>query len=143
MKQLLGRLATSSERQVDIGLLVLRLWFGLVMAFAHGLPKLENPDKITGFLTMLELPAPSVMAWLAIAAELVGGILLALGLLTRVAAFGLIVTMLVAAFVAHADDPFQKMEFALAYGVAGLALLITGPGRLSLDHKLFGRGSAA
>ena len=138
MKALLGKMASSSPAQHDIGLLILRLWFGLVMAFAHGLPKLESPEKITGFLTSLEVPAPGLMVWVVIAAELLGGILLALGLLTRVAAFGFVVTMLVAAFVAHGDDPFSKMEFALAYGVVGLALLITGPGRLSVDHKLFG-----
>jgi putative oxidoreductase len=46
-----------------------------------------------------------------------------------------LVTMLVAAFHVHATDPFSKKELALAYATAALAILLAGPGRLSLDAR--------
>ena len=48
-------------------------------------------------------------------------------------------TLGVAAFVAHANDPFAKRELALFFGVAALTIFLTGPGMLSLDRVLFGR----
>ncbi len=46
--------------------------------------------------------------------------------------------MLVAAFIIHGDDPFKKQEFALLYAVPCVALMLTGPGRLSLDALVLG-----
>lgn len=63
--------------------------------------------------------------------------MLAVGLLTRLAALPVIGTMLVAAFVTHASDPWMKKEFALAYAAAAVVLLVAGSGRYSLDHRLF------
>jgi putative oxidoreductase len=122
----------------DVGLLLIRLWFGLVMALAHGIPKFSKIEVFAAGLANDGMPAPELMAWLAAMTETAGGFLIALGLFTRPMAVGLVITMCVAAFVKHIDDPFQKMEFALLYGVAFLGLLLSGPGRLSLDH-LIGR----
>jgi putative oxidoreductase len=44
--------------------------------------------------------------------------------------------MVGAAFVAHANDPFSKKELALAYALVALVLLVTGPGRYSIDARL-------
>lgn len=139
MKQLLAKMAAGSDTLTDIGLLVLRLWFGLVMALAHGWPKVGKIDTFTEGVANMGMPLPGLLAPAAIGAELVGGIFLALGLLARPSAAGILITMLVAAFVRHADDPFSKQEFALAYAFAALCIVIAGPGRLSLDHTIFGR----
>lgn len=126
----------TSPLTTDLGLLAIRLWFGVVMALAHGIPKFSKLEMFAGGLASNGVPAPELMAWLAALTETVGGFFIVLGFLTRPAALGLVVTMCVAAFVAHANDPFQKMEFALLYGVGFLGLALTGPGRLSLDYVI-------
>jgi putative oxidoreductase len=65
--------------------------------------------------------------------------MIALGLLTRPWAVLGAITMLVAGIIRHADDPFGKKELALVYFVMLALLFMLGPGRLSLDHLLFGR----
>ena len=126
----------SSRGKVDLGLLVLRLGFGLTLAFGHGFGKLTNPGKFLGSVTRHGFPLPEVMAPIAMLSEFVGGILIALGLATRPAAVFVIATMLGAAFVAHGGDPFSKKESALVYALAALVILVAGPGRYSLDARL-------
>jgi putative oxidoreductase len=58
------------------------------------------------------------------------------GLFTRLSVIPLIITMLVAAFVAHAGDPFSSKEPALLYLIPYLALLFSGPGKFSLDFYI-------
>lgn len=136
MKRLAASLTAPHPLGYDVGLLLLRLWVGLVMAFGHGLGKFGSEKFLAGVVE-LGLPAPEVMALLAALSEFVGGLLLALGLLTRPAAFTIVITMAVAAFGRHADDPFRMQEMALFYGVAALGFVFTGAGRLSLDHLIW------
>jgi len=120
----------------NIGLLLMRLSFGALMLFAHGVPKLGKlgADPIE-FADPFGLgAAPSLV--LAVGAEVGCSILLIIGLGTRVATVPLMITMLVAAFIIHGDDPFRKQEFALLYFFRYLRLLCTGPGAFSLDHVL-------
>jgi len=94
------------------------------------------------------VPAPTVAAWCSALAEFVGGALLAIGLLTRPAALALTINMLVAAFVAHASAPWfstgtgPAKEPALLFLVPFVALLMTGPGRYSIDRLIAGAGRA-
>lgn len=120
----------------DLGLSVLRIFLGLSMAFAHGVGKLPPKEGFVGFIEGIGLPAPWLMAWLAALAEFGGGLLLAAGLLTRFAAFGIIVTMLVAAFGAHGGDGFSEQELAFLYLFATLPFFLAGGGRLSADRTL-------
>ena len=136
--RLLARLAQSSDAGAQIGLLVLRVWFGGVLALSHGFGKVRNLGAFSENLANT-VPLPWLLGPAAALSELVGGLLLAVGLLARPAAAFVLTTMLVAAFHVHAADPFIKKEFALAYGVAALVVLIAGPGRLSLDQLLFAR----
>ena len=136
MKQLLFGGAGGRGPGVSLGLLLLRLALGLSMALAHGLGKVPPPQGFVDGVANLGFPAPLVFAWAAGLAELAGGILLAAGLLTRPAALFLLVTMLVAYFGAHAEDPFGQKEMAYVYGAAFLAILLAGPGRISLDRIL-------
>ena len=72
----------------------------------------------------------------AITAEFAAGLLLALGLLTRLSAVSLVFTMYVIAFIFHGDDPFNKKELALLYGVVFLFFAVKGAGKWSLDHLI-------
>jgi putative oxidoreductase len=122
-----------------LGLLVLRVGFGGIMAIAHGYGKL--PLLLEGggsFPDPLGIGSLASIA-LATAAELGGSILLVLGFMGRLAAIPLVVTMSVAFFLHHASDPFGGKEKALLYLVAFVVLLITGPGRYSVDGLIRGK----
>ncbi len=127
------------ERLLDLGLLSLRVSAGLLMAIGHGYPKLMSwSTKSESFPDPLGVGSPLSLA-LAIFGELGCSLLVALGLATRLSAVPVVVTMLVAAFIVHGDDPFRKQEFALVYAIPFITLILTGPGRFSLDAKLFPR----
>lgn len=121
---------------VDKGLLILRLGSGLMMLFAHGLPKLMNFGHLSkNFADPIGL-GPLISVILAIFSEFICALLIAVGFKTRLAAIPLIITMLVAAFIVHVNDPFSKQEFPLLYAVCYLVLVFTGSGKYSVDHKL-------
>ena len=134
---LFGGYALPSLR-ADVGDLFLRAFAGLTMAITHGLPKLgdEYFKMMVGAASSAGFPAPTFFAWAATLSELAGGLLLALGLLTRHAAFFLASTMAVAAFRIHASDPFAKKEMALLYLAIAVCYLLRGAGRLSVDHVI-------
>jgi len=123
--------------------LVLRLVVGAVMA-GHGGQKLFGwwggsgfQATVSGFNQMGFKPA-ELWAGLAAGGEFAGGLLLILGLFTRVAAFNTIVIMAVAIFTAHASAFFLPagMEYALTLLAAAVVLLETGGGALSCDSKI-------
>ena len=120
----------------DAGLLALRLFAGLSMAFAHGLGKLPISEGFAGGVAEMGFPAPGLFAWAAALAEFAGGLLLAFGLVTRPAGLSLLITMAVAAFVRHGGDPFAKRELALLYGAVALLFMLVGAGRFSVDAWL-------
>lgn len=126
---------------IDAGLLILRVTVGLMMLIAHGLPKLGKfGDDPIQFADPIGLGVTLSLA-MAVFAEVGCSALLALGVLTRAVAVPLLFTMLVAAFVVHAEDPWSRKEFALLYAIPYITLILTGPGRFSLDHKFFRRAA--
>ena len=128
------------SRAADTGLLVLRVFAGLAMAFSHGLAKLQNPAGIIGVTEKMGFPLATLFGWLAIFAEFGGGLLLAVGLATRPAAFLIGSTMLVAGLVRHSADPFAVKELALLYLAVSVLFLFTGSGRFGIDPLLRPRG---
>jgi putative oxidoreductase len=80
-----------------------------------------------------------VFAWLAAFAETLGGLLIALGLLARPAAFYVVIHFIVVVFVAHSGDALGDRELAILFGLVALAVGLVGPGRFSLDALLAGR----
>lgn len=120
----------------DLGLLLLRVFAGLSLALAHGLGKLPPSERFVAGVVEMGFPAAPLFAWAAGLSETVGGLLLALGLLTRPAAFFVLVTMLVATFVRQAGDPYLERELALLFAFVATQFLLAGPGRLSLDALL-------
>lgn len=127
-----------SRPLADVGLMLLRVFAGLALAFGHGLGKLQAPDKFLASVPNLGFPMPTVFGWLAIFAEFFGGLLLALGLLTRPAAFLILCVMLTAFFGVHFNDPFQRQELALFHGFVAIAFLLAGSGRYGLDALIRG-----
>ena len=140
--------AGATTRFGDIGLFILRASAGLFIAFGHGLSKVYSDGSFGppgGFVNRVKemgFPAPTAFAWMAALIEFVGGILLALGLMTRPVALALTFNMAVAGFVRHAKDPFSVKELALLYLCAFALFIFTGAGRFSLD-KFFRKTSAA
>lgn len=124
----------SNDSVNDFALLFLRVCAGLTMAFAHGLGKMPPPEMFVQGLTAMGFPMPELLAWMAGLAEFLGGIFLAIGLLTRPAAFFIACTMVGAAFIAHAADPFVKKEMALLYLFISVFFVIRGAGKFSVDR---------
>jgi putative oxidoreductase len=117
----------------SLGLLVLRISMGLMMAFGHGWGKLAAyGERAAGFPDPLGIGGPLSMA-LTVFAEFFCSLALVAGLFTRGVVIPLIITMLMAALVIHGDDPWGKKELALMYLFPYLTILIAGPGRYSLD----------
>ncbi|MEP7218447.1 MAG: DoxX family protein [Bacteroidota bacterium] len=125
---------------IDCALLLLRLWFGCVMAFAHGSGKVfGDPAKLIESVEKMGFPMPEFFAWAAALAEFLGGLLLILGLGTRAAAIWIAITMAVAGFITHAADPFKVKELALSYLVIAIVIAIAGPGKWNADRMIFSK----
>lgn len=132
-----GLLTRSSPALRDAALLLLRAGFGAALAFGHGVGKVSDLGKFTSGLASRGFPLPGLFGPAAALSEFLGGLLLAIGLFARPAAAFVAITMLVAALYIHANDPFMKKELALGYALSAIAVLIAGPGRYSLDARLF------
>ena len=132
-KELLLGGAKINNTYANLGLLIIRVYAGLVLASQHGIRKIPPPEKFVHGVGELGFPLPEFFAWAAGCAELFGGILLAVGLLTRPAAFFILITMLTAVFGRHAADPFNVKELALTYGFIALCFLLSGSGRYGID----------
>ena len=130
---------------MEIGLLLLRLAAGLTLA-AHGAQKLfgwfggPGLDGTGQFFAMIGFPPGRRHALMAALAETGGGLLLALGLATPLAAAAIISVMLVSIFTVHIKKGFFGQnggyEYNLLLTVSGLTLAFTGPGSLSFDAQL-------
>lgn len=122
-------------------LLLLRLIVGAAFVI-HGSQKMQSPFEWMG----PQSPIPGFFQLLAAISEFGGGIAWMLGLLTPIAALGIGCTMTVAVFI-HSmvmKDPFVNLtggssfELASAYLCIAILLLVLGPGKISLDNKIFG-----
>ena len=124
-----------NKNAVDWLLFLLRLFVGLAI-MTHGLPKLLN--FISGEVKFMDFMGfgSKTSLFLVIFAEIVCAFLLLLGLFTRWATIPLIITMLVAAFMAHRAEPFSDREMSLLYLFHFFTILVLGPGRFSVDRMI-------
>lgn len=127
---------------MEYGILLIRLVVGLAFA-GHGAQKLfgwfggGGPSGTAAFFGSLGFRAPAAMAIVAGLSELGGGLLLATGLLTPLAALVLSVVLLNAIATVQWKRGFLGgWERDATFLAVALAVTMTGPGRLSLDHAL-------
>lgn len=123
-----------NQRSMDFVLLIVRVAVAAFM-LTHGYPKLMK--LLAGGEIQFADPFGLGMYFslvLAVFAEFFCSILVGLGIGTRLAAIPLIITMSVAAFIAHGSDPFGRKELALLYLVVYVFLLFTGSGKFSVDY---------
>src|SRR5690606_5910527 len=123
------------ERYVNLWLLLLRIgvagfrltdWLPKRNRLLAGEPRFGDPLGI----------GPEFSLVLVILAEVGCSILIMIGLFTRLATIPLMFTMLVAAFVSHAGDPFSRKELPLLYFFTYITLCVLGSGKYSADFLL-------
>lgn len=135
----------------DAALAILRLVLGIVF-FAHGAQKVLGWFGGSGFAATMgfftaKMGIPAPLAALAIAAEFLGGLGLILGLLSRVAAFGIAVNMLVAILLVHAphglfmnwygNQKGEGIEYHLLAIAIAIAVMLKGAGAASVDLAIY------
>jgi putative oxidoreductase len=112
-----------------------------VMFAQSGWGKLQNLERTAGFFDGLGIPAPGFHALLVGNVELAGGVLLAIGLLTRLVAIPLAITMVVAIFTAMLPDVEGVLDFITLDETLYFAILVWaathGPGKWSLDEWIW------
>ena len=124
-------------------LLAVRLYWGFSF-FQSGLGKLSDVSAVTQFFADLNIPFPTANAYIAGSIECFGGLLLMVGLFSRIAALPLVVVMLVAYATAHTEalfniwnDPSQFVaEQPFNFLLAALLVFAFGPGKISLDYLI-------
>jgi len=131
------------DRLQPFGFLVLRVVLGVIM-FAHGYQKVFG-----GLHKHVELVAslgmPGWLAYVSVAAEFLGGILLIAGLITRCAAVAVCIDMLVAILKVHLHNGLLGQggyQFPLALAAMAFVIIFTGAGPISLDWVFSGGGGA-
>ena len=147
---LYGWLVTAANSLQAPFLLVIRVYWGW-MFLESGWGKITHTDKVIAFFTDLNIPAPALNAYFNAALETVGGILLILGLASRLIAVPLLINMIMAYVIAdrealtsffsesgkfYAADPFPFL-------LVSLLVLIFGPGKLSFDNLIATRRKRA
>ena len=119
------------------------LFFRLVLAYGFYGPatmKLKNFGGIVEWFTGMGMPLPKLNAFLATGTETAGFILLFLGLATRLISIPLIIVMIVAIATVHIGNGFEAgsngFEIPVYYILMLFSLLITGPGKISIDSLI-------
>lgn len=140
---LLAEVTDSGLDGMNAGVLLLRVVVGLTVA-AHGYNKFFGGGKIPGtagwFDSMGMKPNGRVHAILAACTELGAGVLFAVGLLTPLAAAGMVSLMIVAAWTVHLKSGFfivkDGFEYNLVIATVAVAVSSIGPGKYSLDDVI-------
>jgi len=127
----------SYEQQINIALLFLRITIGVFMLI-HGTGKLITlfegvPIEFADPIGI----GPEASFVLAVFAEFVCSLFLILGFATRFATVPLIITMLVAGFIVHANDVFFVKEKAFMFLFVFITIAIAGAGKISVDNLLY------
>jgi uncharacterized membrane protein YphA (DoxX/SURF4 family) len=120
------------------GLSLIRILTGIMIAY-HGIETFdaEKMQNYTKWLTDLHFPSPQLMAYLGKGTEFFGGILLALGLFTRLAIIPLSMTMLAIPFFMGQGKIFMEDQHPFLFVLLFLVFFFNGAGKWSLDYRLF------
>jgi putative oxidoreductase len=140
VKSILSRLSSASERVSFLGPLLARLTLAAVF-IPSGWGKLHSLEKVTAFFAELHIPAPQLNALVASSIEFFGGLLVLVGLGTRLVSLPLAFTMVVAIFTARRSEIdgiatlLGFIEFS--YFAMFIWLALVGPGLVSLDRLIY------
>lgn len=126
----------------NLGTLIARVAIGLTLA-AHGYGKFFRGGRIpgtAGWFDSMGMRPGKFHALLAASAEVGAGLLLALGLLTPLAALAFVALMVVAGWTVHRDNGFfivaEGWEYNFVLAIIAVGIATTGPGKYSLDYEL-------
>jgi putative oxidoreductase len=125
-----------TENSFNLAALLLRLAFGVLICVDHGLTKLTHFSTMAGSFPDPLHVGHKISLVLVIFAEVFCALLLVLGLFTRFAALVLVINLAVAAFMVHSGQPLSVHEPAFTYLAAFAAILLVGPGRISVDSMM-------
>jgi putative oxidoreductase len=121
----------------------LRVLVGMMMIY-HGTPKVfEGTSGLSEALASRGWPLPWLLGVLTAYTEFAGGILLTVGFLTRPVAVAMAVLFFIITFVFHGGDPFGDKELPLLYFVLSVAIVLYGPGRVSVDQYVINRSAGS
>jgi putative oxidoreductase len=125
----------------SIGLLILRLAFGfqlIKVSYPYAFSPGQKMPEFMSYLTSLGFPFPTIGAYLSVYTELIGGILLLLGLWTRWASILLIINFSMAVGMAHLaiNDTYQNTFPSVNLLAVCIFLLFNGPGKPSFDEGI-------
>lgn len=130
------RIFSYKSFNTDIAALLLRLIFGGLF-IRYGYMKLASYDEILPMFGDIIGIGAQLSFNLLIFAEFGCGILVALGLLTRLSVIPIFIAMVVAFFIAHANDPFDAKSLAFIFLVLSPVVFVLGSGKYSVDKLLF------
>ena len=125
-----------SENALSFALFLLRVGAGLLLMVKHGFDKLTHFSQMASrFADPFHIGTTTSLA-LVVFAEFFCAAFVVLGLFTRLACIPIVIAMAVALFSAHKGDFFGKGEAAGLFMIVFLVLLVTGPGKASLDRMV-------
>jgi putative oxidoreductase len=134
-----------SKSLMMFGPLPIRILAGILF-IAHGLPKFEDIGGTSGFFGSVGIP-PELAVPIGLL-EVIGGIFLLVGVVTRITAALFILEMIGVTLIVKLPDGFVGgYELELLLVAVGISLLLTGPGRISVEwdvlkREIFPRGKA-
>jgi len=119
------------------GLGCIRIIVGIFMIY-HG-SEVFDPEKMKMYTTwdIFKNSSGSVMVYMGKSAELLAGIMLALGCFTRIGSVMLILTMLYLSFFVGHGKIWYEDQYPFLFALLGLVFFFTGPGKWSIDNLLF------
>src|SRR5271156_2451889 len=133
------------EKLKPLALLLLRVGLGVIF-ISHGYPKLFTQSQ-HATESFVHLGFPAYFAYISGVLEFFGGLLLIVGLFTRIAGLLLAIEMAIAIWRVHLPQgtflDVHNYELPLALFVGAFALAAVGAGMISLDHLLYGAGSGS
>jgi putative oxidoreductase len=128
----------TTNRTTDIGLLILRVGVSLSLFLKHGLEKLTGYSRmVQHFPDPIHIGAQASLAY-ALVTDGICTLLIALGLFTRPASALLVINLLTAFFFVHHAAFFKDghVELVAVYIILFVGILVSGPGRFSLDARI-------
>jgi putative oxidoreductase len=131
-----NRIFSPRPLNTDAAALLLRLIFGGLFIY-YGWMKLSNYNQILPMFGDIIGIGSKLSFNLVIFAEFFCGIFITVGAFTRLAVIPILITMIVAFFIAHAKDSFEVKQLAFVYMLLCPVIFLLGSGKYSVDELIF------